>query len=69
MSNWQPFKHDPTQLERLAACAKTSLLYGGLSFLFFYWQQSGLMDPAAALPSMLACVLLGGLKIGRHTMK
>ena len=68
-ADWEPVEHDPTQLERLAACAKSSLLFGGLCFLFFCWQQSGLMDPAAAVPSMLTCALLGGVKIGKHATK
>ena len=68
-AEWAPVKHDPTQMERLKACAKSALLFGGLCLLFFGWQQAGLMDPAAAVPSMLACMLLAGLNIGKHATK
>lgn len=68
-ADWELVKHDPTQLERLAACGKSALLFGGLCLLFFCWQQAGLMDPAAAVPSMLTCALLGGVKIGKHATK
>ena len=66
---WAPPKPAPNWLDRLKACAKWSLTFGGLCLLFFYWQQTGLMDPAAALPSMLACTLIGGWGIGKHATK
>jgi hypothetical protein len=69
IATWEPVKHDPTQLERLKACGKSAILFGGLCLLFFYWQQTGLMDPKAAMPCMLTCTLLTGLSIGRHALK
>lgn len=66
---WEPVKPDPNWLDRLQACAKSTGLFGALCALFFYWQQTGLMDPAAAMPSMCACCLLAGLSIGKHATK
>lgn len=66
---WEPVKPDPNAMERLAACAKSALLFGGLGLLFFYWQQTGLMDPTAALPSMCTCAALAGLSVGRNATK
>ena len=57
-------KYAPNYMTRLKGCAKWALIFGGLTFLFFYWQEAGLMDPMAAVPSMCACTGLGGLKIG-----
>ena len=51
--------------DRLKACAKAGLLYGGLGLLFFYWQQTGQMQPTAALPCVLACAAMVGLGIGK----
>ena len=58
---------EPNWLDRLKACAKVSLLSGGLCLLFFYWQQTGQMQPTAALPCMLTCAALFGLGIGKNT--
>lgn len=66
---WEPVKPDPNWLDRLQACAKWVGLFGGLGLLFFYWQQTGLMDPAAAMPSMITCAALAGLGVGRYAMK
>lgn len=68
-AKWEPVKPDPNWMSRLQAGAKSALLFGGLGALFFYWQQTGLMDPAAALPSMIVCALLTGLSIGRTATK
>lgn len=70
----EPVKPAPTKPaanwpDQLKAAAKGALLFGGLGLLFFYWQQTGLMDPAAAVPSMIVCALLAGLTIGRNTAK
>ena len=57
-------KYAPNYMTRLKGCTKWAMIFGGLTFLFFYWQEAGLMDPMAAVPSMCACTGLGGLKIG-----
>jgi hypothetical protein len=66
---WDPPKPDPSQTDRLKACVKWAAIFGGLSLLFFYWQQNGLMDPTAALPSMYTCAVLAGLSVGRNATK
>ena len=63
-AKWAPVKPDPNWMDRLQACAKWTGLFGGLCLLFFYWQQKGLMDPVAALPSMIVCATLAGLSVG-----
>lgn len=68
-AKWAPAKPDPNWLDRLKAAAKWAATFGGLGVLFFYWQQTGLMDPAAAMPSMIVCALLTGLSIGRYATK
>ena len=57
-------QYAPSFMDRLKGCAKWSLIFGGLTMLFFCWQEAGLMDPAAAVPSMCVCTCLGGFKIG-----
>ena len=68
-AKWAPPKPAPDWLAKLKMSTKWTVLYSGLCVLFFYWQQTGLMDPAAALPSMLACTLLAGVSIGRVVTK
>ena len=46
--------------------AKWPLLFIGLEYLIFYWQQTGKMDESAAMPSMLVCALLAGLSVGKN---
>ena len=55
-----------TSLDKLKACAKWGGIFGGLNALLFYWQQAGLLDSKAAVPSMIVCALLAGLSIGWH---
>jgi hypothetical protein len=68
-AQWEPVRPDPNWLDRLKACAKWALTFSALCCLFFYWQQTGLMDPAAAVPSMLTCTLLVGWGVGRNATK
>lgn len=65
-AQWMPAKPDPNDIDRLKASAKSALLFGGLCLLFFFWQQSGQMEASAALPSMLACMGLAGLNVGKN---
>ena len=51
---------------KLKCCAKWAMLFGSVSGLLFYWQQAGLLDPKAAVPSLLFCFLGAGLTIGYH---
>ena len=63
---WKPVKSVPTDLERVRECAKWALLFGAVSGLLFYWQQAGLLDSSAAVPSLIICALGAGLTIGWH---
>lgn len=65
-AQWFPVKSEPDFYDRLKACAKSALLFGGLSLLFFYWQQTGQMEASAAMPSICACTCLAGLGVGRN---
>ena len=51
---------------KVVNCAKWPLLFIGLEYLIFYWQQTGKMDESAAMPSMLVCALLAGLSVGKN---
>ena len=61
---WKPVKA-ATAMEKLKSCGKWALLFGGISALLFWWQQAGLLDPKAAVPSFIFIALLTGMKIGR----
>ena len=65
-AKWEPVKPDPNWLDSLKACAKHAAIFGGLSFLVFYWQQAGLMDSSVAVPTMCICTALAGLGVGRN---
>lgn len=65
-AQWEPAPHDPTQLEKLKACAKDALLFGGLSLVFFYFQQSGQMAMTASMPCIVTCVALAGFGVGKN---
>lgn len=60
-AEWHPVKRK----NNLADCAKSTLAFGCLGLLVWYWEISGLMDMTVALPSMLACAGLAGLGIGK----
>ena len=68
-AQWEPAKPAPNWQDRLKSSVKWTALYSGLCGLLFYWQQTDLMDPAAAMPSMLVCMLLTGVSIGRNALK
>ena len=63
-ASWAPVK-EPNYMDNLKACAKAVVLFGGLSFLIFYWQQAGLMAESIAVPSMCICTALAGFGAGR----
>lgn len=52
--------------EKAANLVKWALLFIGLEYLFFYWQQTGQMQESAAMPSMLVCALLAGISVGKN---
>lgn len=65
-AKFEPVKSDHGWMDRLKACAKWVAVFGGLCILFCYWQQSGQMQPSAAVPSMCVCTLMAGVGIGRN---
>lgn len=64
-AQWEPIK-EHTWMDDLKECVKTSLLFGGLTFLIFYWNEAGLMASSIAVPSMCVCTALFGLGIGKN---
>lgn len=65
-ASWEPTPPDPNWLDKLKACVKHAAIYGGLSFLVFYWQQAELMDSSIAIPTMCVCAALAGLGVGKN---
>ena len=52
--------------EKAVNMVKWVVLFMGLEYLFFYWQQTGQMQESAAMPSMIACALLAGISVGKN---
>jgi len=65
-AQWEPVRPEPNWMDNLKACAKSVLLFGGLSFLIFYWQQAGLMAESISVPCMCICTALAGWGAGRN---
>ena len=68
-AKWQPAKPAPNWLDNLKASVKWVGLFAGLCLLFFYWQQTGQMEPSAAVPSMCVCTALAGFGCGKNAMR
>ena len=65
-AQWEPARPAPNQMDKLKSCAKSVLLFGGLSRLIFYWQQADLMAASIAVPSMCICTALAGWGVGKN---
>ena len=52
--------------EKAVNMVKWVVLFMGLEYLFFYWQQTGQMQSTAAMPSMIVCALLAGISVGKN---
>ena len=65
-AQWEPARPEPNWMDNLKACAKSVLLFGGLSALVFYWQQAGLMAESISVPTMCVCTALAGWGAGRN---
>lgn len=63
-AQWAPVKQR-NWMDDLKDCMKSSLIFGGLNMLIWYWQISGLMDESIALPCMLVCAALFGIGLGK----
>lgn len=64
----EPEKPAPNHMDKLMACAKSVLLFGGLSFLIFYWNEAGLMADSVAVPSIAFCTAMAGFGVGKNAM-
>jgi hypothetical protein len=63
-ASWAPAKN-PNWMDNLKSCAKSVILFGGLSFLIFYWKEAGLMAESIAVPAIAVCTALAGFGAGR----
>ena len=63
-AEYEPVKtwYDPKTVNLV----KWVVLFMGLEYLFFYWQQTGQMQSTAAMPSMIVCALLAGISVGKN---
>lgn len=52
--------------EKTVNMVKWVVIFMGLEYLFFYWQQTGQMQSTAAMPSMIVCALLAGISVGKN---
>ena len=52
--------------EKTVNMVKWVVVFMGLEYLFFYWQQTGQMKFTAAMPSMIVCALLAGVSVGKN---
>ena len=52
--------------EKTVNLVKWVVLFVGLEYLVFYWQQTGQMKESAAMPSMIVCALLAGISVGKN---
>lgn len=64
-TQWEPARPEPNQMDKLKDCAKYAVLFGGLSFLIFCWNEAGLMASSIAVPSMCVCTALAGWGVGK----
>lgn len=63
-AGWEP-ERTRNWMDSLKGCAKSTVIFGGLNLLFWYWHIEGLMAYSVALPCMLVCAFLAGFGIGR----
>jgi len=63
-AQWEPVKQR-NWMDNLKDCAKSSLVFGGLNMLVWYWEMAGLMDESIARPSAWVCAVLFGIGIGK----
>lgn len=62
-------KYEPVKTwydEKTVNMVKWVVVFMGLEYLFFYWQQTGQMESSAAMPSMIVCALLAGISVGKN---
>ena len=59
----------PNWFDKLKGCGKYALIGGLLVAVFWYWNVTGQMVSAAAIPCMVACASWGGFRIGNVCRK
>jgi hypothetical protein len=52
--------------EKAVNLVKWVVLFIGLEYLVFYWQQTGQMQESASMPCMIVCALLAGISVGKN---
>ena len=52
--------------EKTVNMVKWVVVFIGMEYLFFYWQQTGQMQSTVAMPSMIVCALLAGISVGKN---
>lgn len=52
--------------EKTVNMVKWVVVFMGLEYLFFYWQQTGQMAESASMPCIIVCALLAGISIGKN---
>ena len=62
---WEPAKPAPGLMDKLKNAVAWSALFGGLSWLVFYWNEAGLMASSIAIPTMCVCAALAGFGVGK----
>lgn len=68
-SNPMDAEYEPVKTwydEKTVNMVKWVVIFIGLEYLFFYWQQTGQMQSTAAMPSMIVCALLAGISVGKN---
>ena len=68
-AQWEPARPEPNWMDNLKSCVKSVALFGGLSFLIFYWKEAGLMAESIAVPAMCVCTALVGWSIGKQARR
>ncbi len=66
---WSPFNAEPSFTQKLTNCAKWASLFGSLYMLFYYWQCTGQMAPAASGKAMAACAVMVGWSFGKYAVR
>ena len=62
-------EYEPARMfpgERIFNCIKWPVVFIGLEYLVFYWQQTGQMAESASMPSMIVFALLAGISVGKN---
>lgn len=63
---WKPVKPAPNFMDKLKATAKDVCLYGAISLILFWWQQTGRIDETTSWYALIVCVGMVFFSIGKH---